>query len=300
MDSYLRPFISWVLFAFVLSFLFIQKNFLKHVLVVMFLILLFLSPFFVFKGNSINDVVQVRLYGTGIDNPNDLAAWIGFCALGFWLWSVKSKSKIIRLVLIVCVAISLIILGVTVSRGSLIALLVGIFVSFRQVSPKRWLGLLLIMIFVGLIISQVPITKQSIFFYQERIFQETGRLLVWSVILSMIIKAPLIGYGVENISQFVQGKMHNITPHNGIFFLGMAAGLIPLVPFLFLWFSSIRKVLLKIQTNNYIDPFPLLLYAFLQMIISNLYFMAFWCVVTIIYVYSLDEKGFRKIQRCKV
>lgn len=288
MDSYLRPFISWPLLAIAFSVLFTQKDFLKRLLLMMFIAIIIMWPTFIYKGNSINDVVQARLQGSGIDNSNDLAAWIGFCALGFWLWVIQTKSIVFRWVFFSCAIVAFAIMGQTVSRGSLGIFLVGVLVSFRSIPLKRWLRFILIITVLTIIIIQIPIVKQNITFYQERLNQETGRFLVWPIIINMIVKQPLVGYGVKNVSQFVYTLRQDITPHNGILFLLMASGLIPFITFSALWISSFRIGLRKVTLNGCIDPLPLILYAFLQMLTSNLYFMAIWCIASIFYIFSIN------------
>jgi O-antigen ligase len=129
--------------------------------------------------------------------------------------------------------------------------------------------------------------NQSIGFYHERLFQETGRFSAWPLVIALISRHPIEGYGVLSLQYilYVPGRAIQ-TPHNGILYLWLTSGAAPLIPFFALWTESFRRGL-RMPPVGYLDPLPLLTYAFLQMLGANSFFVALWSVATFFYLYSI-------------
>jgi O-antigen ligase len=274
--SYMWPFVMWVISAMIMFTLSERPGFIKRLAVVMFFIGLYLRLFVITKMDI---VARQRLEsGSGIDNSNDYAAWVGFCALVFWLWNWNSTKKSHTLLLWASFAVSVLFLLSTVSRGALLCLIIGILVGLRKMPFRKWLGIAFILglaFFILQMFSSTLITN-----YQLRLYEESGRLSRWPVALESFIAQPWLGYGVERVAH--KGAGIDMTPHNGILFLGLASGILPTIFFVIMWWLAIsRSYRDKLSATEDIDTLPLVTFAFLEMMQSNLYFMAVWSMAAL-------------------
>lgn len=286
--TYMRSFLDWVVSAVVILSLSEQNGFINRLAVVMFLIALTLLPFV----NTVTEIVERQMVetGTNLENTNTWAAWLGFCALVFWLWGWKQQKSLATIILWGLAFIAIVLMMKTVSRGALLALLIGILLGFRQIPPKRWL-LVLIVLFVFIFI--INLWSPNLFSnYLSRLNEETGRQFVWPIAYREILKKPFLGYGLFKI---VQRIIVPITPHNGILLIWLASGAIPSILFLALWVVSIiRSLKAKWLATTSIDAFPLIVFSFLMMNLSNVsHFMSFWALATIFYCFIDEPKKVR-------
>jgi len=287
-----RAFIIWIPLTMISVGLISREGFIKRWLVAMFILALFfwMSITFVHIGAS---VLRARADGTSLSNINDYAAWVGFCSLGFWLWGISvDGGKRSQWMFIVSV-LAFTMLIQTVSRGSLVALLMGLIVSFRNISRKYWIQLLIGLTIFALVALQFSVFIQAVSAYDVRLYEETGRSLVWLAALNLIKTNPWIGYGVKAVGIYIYSRQRNYTPHNGILYLWFTSGLLPLIPFIVMWFRSL-VIAWRNRSVHWIDPLPLLIFVILEMLTSNSYFMSLWSVMTICYVFNMrgqTEKG---------
>ena len=274
--SYMWSFVMWVVLAAIIFILSGRPGFIKRLAVVMFFIGLYLRLFVITKMDII---ARQRLdSGSGIDNSNDYAAWMGFCALVFWLWNWNSANKFQRLLLWILFAVAIFFLLGTVSRGALLSVAAGILVGLRNIPKRRWLLVTIILglsFFIIQTLSNTLITN-----YQERLYEESGRLSRWPIAIKSFQSHPWLGYGIERVAH--KGAGIDITPHNGILFLGLASGILPTFFFIIMWglaiFHSYKD---KRSAVEDIDTLPLIFFAFLEMMQSNLYFMSVWSMVAL-------------------
>lgn len=288
---YMRSFFDWVISAIVILSLCEQKGFINRLATVMFLIALLLLPFV----SSVSDIVERQTVetGTSLENANTWAAWLGFCALVFWLWGWRQKKIYKKVILWILTFAAAIFMMKTVSRGALLALLVGILFGFRGIPRKKWvLVLILLVLFIFLIDLRSPELFSN---YLSRLTEESGRLIVWPIGINAISKNPFMGYGLFKI---VGRIIVPITPHNGILFIWLASGILPSIIFIALWAASIiRSLKANWLVASSIDPLPLIIYSFLLMNMSNVsHYMSFWSLATIFYGF-LDNPSKITVQK---
>jgi O-antigen ligase len=278
--SYVWSFVMWVVLAWVIFILSGRQGFIKRLAIVMFIIGFYLRFFIVTR---IDIVARQRLEsGSGIDNSNDYAAWMGFSALVFWIWSWQSITKTRRILILVLFAMAVFFLLGTVSRGALLAMAVGMLVAFRNIPRRRWL-LIVIILGVSYFILQ-GLSNSSISNYYARIHEESGRLSRWPTAIRSIQMNPWWGYGVDKVSH--KGAGIDITPHNGILFIWLSSGFIPAIFFVVLWGIAISRA----YKGNWLaqrdlDPLPLILFAFIEILTSNIYFMTIWATAALFYCF---------------
>lgn len=278
--NYIWSFVMWIPLAMVIFLLSGRPGFIKRLAVVMFLIGL---VFRFWVATKMDIIARQELSAGTIANANDYAAWMGFCALVFWLWSWKLKRGFSRLLLLAAFAASTYFLLGTVSRGALLSLVAGILIGLRGFSRKQaWLSapaLLGLGVIILLIISPVSITN-----FQARLNEDTGRLSFYPVVLRNIYLSPFFGYSIEQITHKVLGIDN--TPHNGIMFVGEASGVIPAVLLSILWLWAIfRGFKNRWLAELELDALPLIIFAFLQMVEGNINFMFVWAVAALFYCF---------------
>jgi len=287
---YVQPFLSWIVLSMVVYILYDRHGFIKRLAVAMFLCLLILRPFTVvlLKGGDVPR--QTLAADIKLDNANTLAAWLGFCALVFWLWGWNQAMVLKRFLLWAFSILSTFFLMETVSRGGLISLVAGLLVGLRSIPKKKWPVVLVILAIVS---SVLYVMSPALFSnYQARMYDESGRLTVWPIAIRAILAEPWLGYGIDQISNRVTSldNYNNyivpMSPHNGIILIWLASGAVPALLFILLWYLAIlRGYKGKWLISADIDPLPLIVFAFLEMMQNNLIFMDIWSLVPLFYCF---------------
>src|SRR5262249_40460168 len=134
------------------------------------------------------------------------------------------------------------IVGLTVSRGTLSAIAVASIIALRRLLKNGFLPLLILCILIW-VLAESGMFAQMTSFYGSRANEETGRFLVWPLVIARFLDSPLIGVGVSNSGTFVPLKMHEITPHNALLFVALTSGIVPLVFFVLYWWRAARGAL---------------------------------------------------------
>ena len=137
------------------------------------------------------------------------------------------------------------------------------------------------MLIFGWIITQSGLFEEIFGAYRARGLEETGRGLVWPVVIERIFTSPIKGVGVSNLASYIPEKGKFLSPHNGFLFLALASGIIPLACYVAYWTKAVLGAL-RARTNRLTDaPFylPLVIYAFLITLATNAAFMMIWVVV---------------------
>ena len=277
---YMWFFVMWVISTMVFFRLSGRPGFVKRMAVVMFLIGLYLRFFMIFQGDVI---LRQRLdSGSGIDNPNDYAAWMGFVALVFWIWIWSPVNITRRLLLWAFFAVAIYCMLGTVSRGALLSLVVGIIIGLRNI-PKRRLLLMVFILGLAFIIFQT-FFPNLITNYQGRLSLDTGRLSRWPIAIESLQMQPWWGYNLSRIAHYGAGI--DMTPHNGILFLWLSSGVIPSFLFVLLWGIAIFRGYKRMWfADADMSSLPLIVYAFLEMMLSNVFFMSLWTSVALFYCF---------------
>jgi O-antigen ligase len=281
MDQSLRQFVIWMLGRIVVQSLVQREGFLHRFGRATFFIGLTLVPYM----SVYVDTSEFQRAGldsrVGYHNPNDLAAWFGFCCVYFATVGFEARRNVVRVTSWIAAATCLFVVGITVSRGTLAAVGIGIVLALRRSLKRGFLPLLCLGVFCWILLLS-GLFEQTIAFYSARSSQDTGRLRVWPLAFERFLDSPLAGVGVANVATDVPGD-HPITPHNSFLFLALASGVVPLTFFLAYWFRAARRAIRLRSQRSGDAPFllPLLIYSFLVMNSLADAFMFPWAMVTL-------------------
>ena len=161
----IRPFVPWMLHLVVIQSLCVREGFTHRFAFVFFILGLATLPYMSFANDVYN---RARLDSSiTIANSNDLAAWFGFCAVYATVFAIESKVVISRLVSSLLAIASLYVIGLTVSRGALLAVTLATAVALRRLS-RRGLTSFLILILLCAAIYESGLFDQSILTYTNQ------------------------------------------------------------------------------------------------------------------------------------
>lgn len=284
----LKGFINWLPLAIIIDKLVTRRNFIFRLAIVMLIISVLMYPSVISQNENMiggTKISRAGAEGTGIDNPNALGAWFGFCALVFWLWGSKQQWLSVRMCLWSCALVGAGLLSLTVSRGALLALFAGICLGFRRLKLWQRLSILAFLAALSLALYGSFVFTQAVESYQLRAFQQTGRYYIWPEMIEEIIKNPWIGSGIQNVVYFIPSLQQLRTPHNAILFLWVASGIVPITLFICLLGMAFVKAQRWTEARNEqsIDPLPIVAYAIILFQLSNLYFLSLWGVTALCY-----------------
>src|SRR5690606_16497779 len=128
-------------------------------------------------------------------NSNDLAAWLGFCAICLMMWSFSTSSLLKKLILggmgIICFGL----IGLTVSRTSMFLAIVVMaqYLMLLTVIMGRGMSTLLTILVIGLLVGIIlaPSLDSLVANYNTRLSEDTGRNLLWEIALPRVLANPL-------------------------------------------------------------------------------------------------------------
>jgi O-antigen ligase len=277
-----RPFITWILGLIVVQSLSLRQGFLQRFGLAIFLIGLTLLPYLNMDYTGTAEYQRAGLQeGVGLANPNDLATWFGFCALYFIITGIETPRLTVRIVSWLVTIGCLYVVGLTVSRGTLLAFAIGSVVAFRRLLKRGFLPLLLLCT-LSWFLYESGVFDRMAAAYTTRATEESGRFLVWPLAIERFLQAPLTGVGVSDMYTYVNTKRAH-TPHNGFLYVALASGVVPLLFLVGYWWRAARGALRAQRVPTIEAPFclPLLIYAFLITMEGNLPFMKPWAIVAL-------------------
>ena len=245
--GYVLSYILLIFMTLLFSFLELDEKDLKKIyiayiilsVVISVLIIVFQKRFYAEESNRLT--IQIG------ENPFIDPNYLGACMVGPAFLSLQMAiedkgRKLFKWLItaLICVGIFL-----TGSRGALVALAVGVFVILCPKVLKR-LNLKRILIILGVIIAAVIVALSIIpAEYLERMLDINNwmdssnmrRLALWENAVDMIIKRPLLGYGLGNTATNLGSSAHNtyleICAH-----IGMVGGLLFIATLLVLIFKK--------------------------------------------------------------
>jgi O-antigen ligase len=282
MESSNREWVTWLLAITIIHSLLLRHGFLHRFALAAGAIGLLLLPYLDYKGLGAPVERAGLEQGVGLANPNQLAEWFGFCCVYFMVVAIETRRNIIRIASLVIASGCLFVVGLTVSRGTLMAIMIAVIIALRHLLKRGFLPALLLAV-LGATIFLSGLFDQAIGLYTERGTEETGRLLVWPLIIDRFLNAPLIGVGIGEIDTYVPEAGHEITPHNAFLYVGLASGIFPLAFFITYWIKAARASYRLSRQTLQDAPFqlPLMIYAFIITFLSQGAFMASWAIVTL-------------------
>jgi hypothetical protein len=278
---YVRDFGPWLLSLVIVQSLANRSGFLHRFAIFSFLIGLAILPFL--KGSQGNTYARFGLEAAvGYSNPNAMAGWFGFCAVYFTIRGYVDKRTMMRIGSWLAGIGCLYVVTLTVSRGTLLAVAIAVLLASRHLLRGGFLPLFLL---GGLcwIVIQLGIFDEATHFYTMRGIEETGRLLVWPLLIERMLESPLVGVGASHTGAVVFQTGEFITPHNGFLLIGVASGLAPLILFVAHWIQAAKHAWLA-NVGTWPDAafhIPLLAYTLLIVCAGNLDFMIPWAIVSL-------------------
>jgi hypothetical protein len=298
-----RPFVNWFLGLLVIHALVLREGFLNRFAVVAFVAGLTTLPYLNPHGEGDRmEVARMGVEGTALSNPNNLGMWFGFCCVYFFVAGSESKKNITRAIWWLLSFGSLLVVGLTVSRGPLVAVAIAGVIASRRLFKRGFVPVLcLLVIGWGFLVS--GLFDNIITFYLDRGMEDTGRFRLWQNAIVNITDSPWVGAGAS--AARVPYTRGYITPHNGFLYITMASGIVPLLLFSAYWLIAGRMAL---RANIHISRtaafhLPLFAFAFLEMFILSAVFMSHWHMVvvsSVMSVYSarpLPRAALKRVQR---
>ena len=220
-------FIQWILVLIILQSLYLRRGFLHRCVLVFFSMGLIGLPYLISLVRASGRGHEV---GIGFSNANSLGEWFGFCCLYFTIVGLETKRNGVRVASILAAVGCLYIVGLTVSRGALVATAIGITIALRRLLRRGFVPLLVLIIVSGSLYT-FGVFDGIIGHYTERGMEETGRLLVWPLAIERFLSSPLLGVGAGNIATYVPSVHKHFTPHNSFIYIALASGVLPLALF---------------------------------------------------------------------
>jgi O-antigen ligase len=280
--EYVWVFIIWIQVLIVVQALALRQGFLHRFALVAFVIGLTVMPYLrtVEQASSLGYERVGAEHEVYLSNANGLAGWFGFCAVYFIIIGIETKRGVVRVVSGLVAVGCLYVVGITVSRGALLAVAIATIVALRRLLKRGFLPLLCLAMLIWILYAS-GLFDQVGAFYASRGTEESGRGLIWPIALERFLNSPLAGVGVSKVATYVSGR-GEFTPHNSFLFIALTSGIIPLAFFVAYWWRVARSALHAYTERTVDAPFclPLVLYTFLLSQTTNI-LMDPWVIVTL-------------------
>jgi O-antigen ligase len=268
-----RHFMTWISLLIITQSLCLRPAFFHRFAVATLVIGIVTLPYLqVISSSEIQRASLDR--SVSIANPNDLAAWFGFCVVYFLILGFEAKRGAARIESWLIASGCLLVVGLTVSRGTLLAIGVATTVALRRILKKGFIPLLVLLILTW-IFYEFGLFDTAASLYAKRGLEESGRFVLWPAAIQRFLDSPWVGVGESQTGTYMETTGQIITPHNGFLFISLASGIIPLILFIAYWWRAVRGAL-HARTKQLAEAsftVPLLIYAFLITVVGNFVFM---------------------------
>ncbi len=155
--------------------------------------------------------------GGGLASVNGLGEWFGFFAIYFAICGLETNRFSHRLAAWGTVVGCLLVVGLTVSRGSMFGAALGIVIAFRSLLKRGFIPVLLLLTIAG-IIYESGLFDQAVTGYEERAMQESGRERIWPAVMNRIMDNPVFGVGESKVATQVSAARFD-QPHNTFLYI---------------------------------------------------------------------------------
>ena len=277
-EEVLRTFIVWMLGLIIVTTLQLREGFLHRCAALLFVTGLFVLPYLGELGTRARVEVEV---GGNLTNANGLAEWFGFAAVYFGTHGIESRRGSSRLAAWVIALGCLFIVGLTVSRGSLLAAILAIAVASRRLLKRGPAPILALLILVA-VIAGTGLFEHAANQYSERAMEETGRERLWPAAVERILGSPLVGVGVSNIGLYAMSPVTPHPPHNSFLYFALSSGVVPTSFWIFFWIRAFWRAA-RDRKRLGEAPFrlPLLIYSFIVVMVGDLQFVSPWAFLAL-------------------
>jgi O-antigen ligase len=271
-------YIGWLATVIIVQSLSLRPRFLQRFALVAFAIGVACLPYIQMTGGG--GMLRAKATGTGISNGNVLGMWFGFSTVYFFFWGLQSRDLILRAVSWTVGLGCFYVVALTVSRGPLLGIVLACVVGLRSALKRYFVPVLSLVILMWLAYAS-GVFQETIDAYSARGAEESGRGEVWPVALQRIIDSPWTGVGLDSIYTSRAGG-HAITPHNGLLYIGLAAGIIPVIFFLGYLARAVTgalHIMRRVHVGEATLLPPLVVFALIETMIIDAAFMTPWVVV---------------------
>lgn len=228
----IRPFIIWILQLIIVCSLRLRPGFSRRYPLILFLIAVSSLPYLAFNPGTDRAAIDSELgLSGGLSGVNGLGEWFGFFAIYFAIYGLEAKRFTHRLGAWLLALGSLLVVGLTVSRGSMFGAVLGIAIAYRGALKRGFVPVLLLVSLMG-VVYVGGLFDQTISHYKERGMNESGREKIWPAVVERILDSPVIGVGASNAGTYVPGDLVAGQPHNTFLYLALAAGIVPVALFI--------------------------------------------------------------------
>jgi O-antigen ligase len=209
--------------------------------------------------------------GGNLSHPNGLAGWFGFCAVSLAILGNQAKRPMHRGVYWFSAIACLLIVGLTVSRGPLIAAALALVVAFRRLLKGGFLPVLALLIIASVAI-QIGLFDAIISNYETRGLEDTGRLALWPYVVERILAAPFVGVGATDISTYMSDSGGSIsTPHNSFLYFALTSGMVPFFLWVGFWLrAGWKSISAQTQGAESVFQLPIFLYILVNSMLGDI------------------------------
>jgi O-antigen ligase len=273
----------WMAGLFIVHYLSLRAGFVHRFAFVIVVIGIFVVPYLQqFSGDETRASLDRRI---AISNPNDLGAWFGFCSVYFIVLALEVRRTWVRAVAWTAAVGCLLVIGLSVSRGPLLAVACSAVFALRRVLRRGFVPLLMLVV-VAWVSYVTGLFDRVAGLYIDRAFDESGRLLVWPLAIGRFLDSPLAGVGIRDIGTYILEVDAIVVPHNAFILMALSSGLAPFVFFVATWVQQFARVW---SPRGRTDPdasfqVSLLIYAVLIAMNLNEPFTSPWTLATFAFV----------------
>jgi hypothetical protein len=285
LDESVRVFILWLLQIIIVHSLCLRQTFPVRYPLLLFSVGIVVLPFLTFDPGEVERArvsVDLGIQGA-LSHPNGLAEWFGFCAVYFAISGLITERFAYRIGAWVTAVGSLLIVALTVGRGSMLGASLAIIVGFRGIL-KRGFAPVFVLILVTGIGFKAGLFDQALSNYEERATEESGREVLWPAAIEEIFRTEsnlLVGVGLDKSALYAISARRAVLPHNSFLYFALSSGIVPLAFYIAFWIQTgWRSLHVKGQEG---DAFrlPYLIYVFVSAMLGDLGFMLPWALLAL-------------------
>jgi O-antigen ligase len=279
----IRPFIVWLSQLLVVHALCLRPGFSRRYPIVLFCVAALSLPYLAYNSGPVERAYVQRDLGLGggLASVNGLGEWFGFFAIYFAIYGLETNRFIHRLAAWGTMVGCLLVVGLTVSRGSMFGAALAIVIAFRSLLRRGFIPILLLVMVTG-IVYESGLFDRAITSYEERAMQESGRERIWPAVINRILDNPVFGVGQSEAATQVSAARFD-QPHNTFLYIALASGVLPTALLLSFFVQAGRKSAAgrtKIQKDESFR-IPYLVFIFVVLMLGDLGFMAPWALLTV-------------------
>jgi O-Antigen ligase len=283
MSDTIRPFVIWMVQLIIVGSLCLRPGFFRRYVVFLFSIALLALPHLAFSPGDVERAAIDRELGLGggFGGINGLGQWFGFFAIYFAIYGLETTRFAYRLGAWGLTVGSLFIVALTVSRGSLLAAALGIAIGFRGVLKRGFAPLVLLILLVAGVYSS-GVFDRAYTDYEQRATEETGRAVIWPMVIGRIMDSPLIGVGASDVGTYATSARIAHQPHNTFLYFALSSGIVPVTLFIAFFIHGGQKS--AVQARGHEDGLfrlPYLVFTLIVEMIGDLGCMAPWALLTL-------------------